>query len=71
MITTRRPPRWPASGNAIRLRVMENEERTAQICRELLQHSEVRSDAHLRALVYEALALAERSRRELGEARAE
>lgn len=50
---------------------MDNQERLAQIARELLRHPAVNGDPALRALVYEAMALAERSRRELGEARAE
>ena len=69
MTTTRR--RWPAAANAARLLAMHNEERAAQIAREMLRHPAVRSDPGLRALVYEAMALAEQSRRELGEARAE
>lgn len=69
MTTTRR--RWPAAANAARLLAMCNEERVAQITRELLRHPTVYGDPMLRALVYEAMALAEQSRRELGEARAE
>lgn len=68
-ISRRKPPRWPASGNAVRLDTMSRQERIAQIVRELLTHHEVRSNDRARALAYEALALAEQSRRELGEAR--
>lgn len=68
-IERRKPPRWPASGNAARLDTMKRQERIAQIARELLQHDAVRSDDVLRALAYEAMALAELSRRELGEAK--
>lgn len=69
MIARRKPPRWPASGNAVRLATMEREERAAQIARELLASDEVRRNDHLRALAYELMALAELSRRELGEAK--
>lgn len=68
-ITRRRPARWPASGNAIRLDTMTRQERIAQIQRELLMCVEVRGNDRLRALAYEAMALAELSRRELGEAK--
>lgn len=67
--TKKRSPRWPASANAVRQLAMENEERVAAICRELLQHPDVRRNDHLKALIYEAMALAEQSRRALGEAR--
>lgn len=69
MTTPRR--RWPAAANAARLLAMANEERVAQIARELLQDPTVKGNDRLRALAFEAMALAERSRRELGEARPE
>lgn len=69
MTTRIKPPRWPASGNAVRLDTMKRQERIAQIVRELLTHAEVRENDRLRALAYESMALAEQSRRELGEAR--
>jgi hypothetical protein len=70
MIATRRkPPRWPASGNAVRLETMKRQERIAQITRELLQHDDIKRNDHLKALAFEAQALAEISRRELGEAK--
>ena len=69
MIARRKPPRWPASGNAVRLDTMARQERIAQIQRELLKHDGVKSNGELRALVFEAMALAEQSRRELGEAK--
>lgn len=69
MTTTRR--RWPAAANGARQLAMSNQERIAQIARELLQHHQVRTDDRLKALAYEAMALAEQSRRELGEARSE
>lgn len=69
MTTTRR--RWPAAANAARLLAMRNEERVAQITREALQHPAVQVNPLLKALMYEAMALAEQSRRELGEARSE
>lgn len=62
-------PRWPSPANKIRLEVMRSEERIAAIARELLKHEAISSNDALRALVYEALALAERSRRMLGEAK--
>ena len=65
----RRPPRWPAAANAARQAALANQERIAQIARELLHLDEVRRSDRARALVYEALALAEHTRRELGEAR--
>jgi hypothetical protein len=65
----KKPPRWPASGNEVRLSTMAREERSAQIGRELLALSEVAGSDRARALVFELIALAERSRRELGEAR--
>lgn len=68
---TRKPPRWPASGNAARQLAMENEERAAQIARELLRCPEVQANSNLKALVFELMALAEQSRRALGEARPE
>jgi hypothetical protein len=69
MTTTRR--RWPAAANAARLLAMRNEERVAQIMREALKHDSVQSNSALCALMYEAMALSEQSRRELGEARTE
>lgn len=69
MTTTRR--RWPAAANAARLLTMRNDERIAQITRELLRHHTIKTDDQLKALVYEAQALAQESRRELGEARTE
>jgi hypothetical protein len=69
MSTTRR--RWPTAANAARLLAMQNQERAAQIAREMLRHPAVAGDPALRALVYEAMALAEQARRELGEARPE
>lgn len=69
MPTNRR--RWPAGANGARLLAMRNQERIAQIARELLRHHEVATDDRLKALAYEAMALAEQSRRELGEARPE
>jgi hypothetical protein len=69
MTTPRR--RWPAAANAARLRAMENTERVAQIARELLRHPEIARHDRLKALAYEAMALAEQTRRELGEARTE
>jgi hypothetical protein len=69
MTTTRR--RWPTAANAARLLAMTNLERAAQIAREMLRHPAVAGDPSLRALVYESMALAEQSRRELGEARTE
>lgn len=69
MTTTRR--RWPAAANAARLLAMRNEERIAQIMREALKHASVQSNPVLCALMYEAMALSEQSRRELGEARTE
>lgn len=69
MIARQKPPRWPASGNAVRLDAMARQERIAQIARELLQHDGVKGNDRLTALAYEAMALAELSRRELGEAR--
>jgi len=65
----RKPPRWPASGNAVRLDTMQRQERIAQIQREFLAHDDVKHNDRLKALAYEAMALAELSRRELGEAR--
>lgn len=50
---------------------MTNTERIAQIVRELLRDPLVRNDTQRARLAYEALALAEQARRELGEARAE
>jgi hypothetical protein len=50
---------------------MTNLERAAQIAREMLRHPAVAGDPSLRALVYESMALAEQSRRELGQARPE
>lgn len=61
--------RWPAVANAVRLNTMEREERAAQIAREMLTFDEVRRNDRLKALAYEAMALAELSRRELGEAK--
>lgn len=69
MTTTRR--RWPAAANGARQQAMHNQERIAQIARELLRHHEIRTNDRLTALAYEAMALAEQSRRELGEARPE
>lgn len=59
-------PRWPASANAVRLRVIENAERMTTIIRDLLNHP---ADEAERAALFELLALAEESRRLLGEAR--
>jgi hypothetical protein len=65
------PKRWPAAANAARHKTMRNQERIAQITRELLRDPRINNDNALARLVYEAQALAEQSRRELGEARAE
>jgi hypothetical protein len=62
--------RWPAAANAARQLAMRNDERIAQITRELLRDPRIASDNSLARLLYEAQALAEQSRRELGEARA-
>lgn len=69
MTTTRR--RWPAAANAARQLAMRNNERIAQITREMLRHREIATNDRLKALAFEAQALAEASRRELGEARAD
>lgn len=69
MTTMRR--RWPAAANGSRLLAIRNLERITQTQRELLQLAELRTNDRARALAYEAIALAEESRRELGEARAE
>jgi hypothetical protein len=63
--------RWPAAANAARQLAMRNDERIAQITRELLRDPQISSNNALARLVYEAQALAEQSRRELGEARAD
>lgn len=65
----KRPIRWPAAANNIRLRTMSREERIAQITREMLKHDAVKHNDTLRALAFEAMALAELNRRELGEAK--
>jgi cell division protein FtsB len=61
--------RWPAAANAARQLAMRNQERIAQITRELLRDSRIAHDNGLARLVYEAQALAEQARRELGEAK--
>lgn len=69
MTTPRR--RWPAAANAARLLAMRNSERIAAIARELLSDPAIQHDNRRARLAYEALALAEQARRELGEAQAD
>lgn len=67
MTTTRRP--WPANANGARKKAMSNDEEIARISRALLDHPDIRGNDHLEAKLTRIWALAEESRRELGEAR--
>lgn len=60
---------WPKAVNADRLDTIEDLKRSIQIYREQLKLPEVSSNHQLKALIFEAMALAERCLRRLEQAR--
>ncbi len=67
MPTTRQ--RWPAAANAARQMAILNQQRQIQIYHALLRDAHIYHDNALARLIYEAMALAEQTLRELGEAK--